>query len=71
MTYQLAQGSVWQGVPGALGQLVQLPHGVQLSQGVQSAPLPEEVQLLHGLQLPQVVQLVELPQGVQFQQAFP
>lgn len=59
VTSQMGQGSVWQGVPGALGQLRQLPQGVQLSQGVQ---------LLHGVQLPQVVQPVELPQRLQLLQ---
>nr|XP_021149163.1 uncharacterized protein LOC110362007 [Columba livia] len=68
VTYHLGQGSVWQGVPGTLGQLLQLPPGVQLQQVPQVVQLSPGVQLCHGVQqvqLPQGVQLVQVPQGVQ------
>nr|XP_021146831.1 proline-rich protein 36-like isoform X2 [Columba livia] len=71
VTPQMGQGGLWQQVPGALGQLLQLPQGVQMSQGVQPAHLPQPVQPVEfpqGVQLVQGMQHVQLPQGLLFQE---
>ncbi|KAM6033075.1 uncharacterized protein LJ206_001909 [Theristicus caerulescens] len=74
VTSQLAQATVWQGVPGPLGapgQVLQLPGVVPLPPVVQLPPmarLPPVVQLPCGVQLPPGVQLphgVQLPPRVQ------